>query len=681
MFHEIETVCPYCGVGCRMILRESGGRIQSVIPSPSGVNQGKLCIKGWSAHEFIHHEDRLTAPLVRNDRDSVFEETGWDDALDRIQRKLSQVLDESGPQAAAFFGSAKCTNEDNYALQKFARAVCGSPNIDHCARLCHASTVVGLNTAFGSGAMTNSIDDLEQADAIFIVGSNTSEQHPLIARRILRAVRDNGATLIVLDPRRIDLVDFAEIHLQNRPGTDIALINGLLKVIIDEGLEDVAFIEERTEGFDAFKEHLSSFTKEAVSEITGAPADSIVQAARILGKAERAAIVYAMGVTQRITGTDTVLALANLAMATGNVGRPGTGVNPLRGQNNVQGACDVGVLPNVYPGYQLVADGSVREFFNTAWETDRLPESAGLTLCEIMDAALDGRIRFLYILGENPALSDPDIRHVRKALESVEFLVVQDIFPTETSAFAHVVLPGASFAEKDGTFTSTERRVQLVRKAVDPPGEARQEWQVFSELAQNMGYGGMNWSNAREVFEDMARVTPQYRGLTFDRLDPDGLQWPCPDESHPGTPYLHRDGFTRGKGRFVPVDHRPPDELPDSDYPMSLITGRILFHYHTGTLTRRSPTLTAQVDEPYVEINPKDAADKGVQQGQMVKVTSRRGEITLKAFITETVSQDVVFIPFHFAEAAANMLTNRALDPQAKIPELKVCAVRLEAIV
>ena len=678
MFTDVDTICPFCGVGCHLVLRVHDGKVVAVYPGADDINEGKLCIKGWSAHEFIHHPKRLTSPLMRDDRSREFRTVSWDEALAFIKNRLEKVLAEEGADAVNILGSAKCTNEDNYALQKFARAVIGTPHIDHCARLCHASTVTGLAAAFGSGAMTNSINELADAEVILVIGSNTTEQHPLVGRRILRAVQEHHATLIVADPRRIDLAGEAHCYLQHRPGTDTALINGLLQVIIAEGMEDRPFIRERTEGFDEFAASLADYTPARVAEITGVPADKIIEAAHRYGRAGSAAIVYAMGITQHVSGTDNVLALANLAMATGNLGKPSTGINPLRGQNNVQGACDMGVLPDVYPGYRPVGDPSVKAFFSTAWKTDRLPGGPGLSLCEMMDAVLAQRTKWMYIMGENPALSDPDSAHVRRALETVEFLVVQDIFETDTTAYAHVVLPAASYAEKDGTFTSTERRVQLVRRAVEPIGESRPEWQVIAELARMRGYKEMNWESVGALFDEIARVTPLYGGMSHDRLAGGGLQWPCPDRDHGGTPYLHKDKFARGKGRFIPVRYNPPPELPDKDYPMVLTTGRSLFQFHTGTMTRKSPTLQAQLDEAYVEIHPDDAAGSGIDDGQEVTVASRRGRIRLAARVTETVPEKTLFIPFHFAEAAANELTLRTLDPKSKIPELKVCAVRIE---
>jgi formate dehydrogenase alpha subunit len=678
MWRDVETLCPFCGVGCRIVLRVYDEKVEALYPSEEGVNEGKLCIKGWSAHEFIHHPERLSRPLLRDDRSGEFREVSWDEALDVIKRSLDAVLESDGPDVVNFLGSAKCTNEDNYALQKFARAVVGTPHIDHCARLCHASTVAGLSMAFGSGAMTNSIDDLEDADVMLLIGSNASEQHPLIGRRIIKAVKEKGAALIVADPRQIDLVEFFSLHLRHRPGTDTALINGILHVILEEGREDRKFIEEYTEGFEEVAKSLGDYTPQNVEAITGVPSQKIVEAARMYAGAENAAIVYAMGITQHVSGTDNVLALANLAMATGNVGRKGTGINPLRGQNNVQGACDMGVLPDFFPGYQPAEDSNARDFFSKAWNTDRLPEKSGLTLCEMTEAILENQTKWMYIMGENPALSDPDSGHVRRALEKIDFLVVHDIFLTETAAFADVVLPGASYAEKDGTFTSTERRVQRIRKAVEPVGKARPEWQAIGDLAGRMGYEGMEWNTAREVFSEIAGVTPIYRGLSYDRLESEGIQWPCPEENHPGTPLLHSNGFARGKGRFIPVHYNPPPELPDKDYPLILMTGRSLFQFHTGTMTRRSPTLQEQLDEAYVEVNPGDAERLEIKDGMKVAVESRRGIIHIAARITETVLPGTVFIPFHFAEAAANILTLRTLDPESKIPELKVSAVRVK---
>jgi len=537
--------------------------------------------------------------------------------------------------------------------------------------------------------MTNSVPELEDADCILVTGSNTTEGHPLVARRIMRAV-EKGAKLIVVDPRDIQLARLATLHLRQRPGTDVAWLNGMMNVIISEGLEDRDFIESRTEGFEELKAVVAEYTPERVEAITGIPAEDLVAAARMYAQAERAAIVYAMGITQHVTGTDNVLSCANLAMLTGNVGKPSTGVNPLRGQNNVQGACDLGALPNVYPGYQKVTDPQIQAKFERAWGTELSPK-VGLTVVEMTDAAYEGRLKAMYIMAENPMLSDPDINHVREALERLDFLVVQDIFLSETAELADVVLPGASFAEKDGTFTATDRRIQLVRKAIEPLGESRADWEILCDLAKRMiekssrgfrgVHGGWEYSHPSEVMDEIAALTPIYGGVSYKRLEERGfLQWPCRSPDDPGTPYLHKGQFARGKGRFTPVHYRAPAELPDDEYPFLLTTGRMMFHWHTGTMTRRSRKLAKEVADGYVEMSPEDAEALGIKEGERVRLVSRRGQIEARVWITKRVSPGLIFIPFHFAESAANVLTNPALDPTAKIPEYKVCAVRVERI-
>ena len=671
--NKIRTTCPYCGTGCTLYLKVRNGQVVGVLPDENGPGEGRLCIKGWSAHEFIHHPDRLKTPLIKG-KDGRFKEVDWDTALSVIAEKVANIKKKYGGDAIGVFGSAKATNEENYLIQKFARAVIGKNNVDHCARLCHASTVVGLASAFGSGAMTNSIDELEDADVIFIIGSNTTEQHPLIATRILRAVR-NGSKLIIADPRFIDLAYFATIYMSQKPGTDVALLNAMMNVITSEKLYDEEFVKTRTENFEAFKKVIEKYTPDYVEKITTVPADKIREAARLYAKAEKAAIVYSMGITQHTTGVDNVVSTANLAMLTGNVGKESTGVNPLRGHNNVQGACDVGALPNVYSGYQRVDIEDIRKKFEDAWGV-KLPPKPGLTIVETINAA-GNSIKALYIMGENPMVSDPDINHVKEQLEKLEFLVVQDIFLSETAQLADVVLPGACFAEKDGTFTSTERCVQRIRKAVEPPGEAKADWEIIVELSKRLGYNGMNTS-PKEAMDEIAKLTPIYGGITYDRLERAGLKWPCPNKDHPGTKYLHKDKFTRGLGLFTPVEHQPPAEQPNDSYPFILTTGRLLYQFHTGTMTRRSPTLVIQAPEGFVEINPKDAKELGVNDGENIKVRSRRGEIVIRTKVTDKVRPGIVFIPFHFAETAANKLTIAALDPKAKIPEFKVCAVKLE---
>ncbi len=530
--------------------------------------------------------------------------------------------------------------------------------------------------AFGSGAMTNSINDLSQAQVFLVIGSNTTEAHPIIGIQIKKAVSENGAKLIVIDPRKIKLVDFAHIWLAQKPGTDVAIINGLLYVILSEGLVDKKFIRERTEGFEELKKVLSKYTPEAVEKISGVSAEDLRKAARLFGQAKSASIIYSMGITQHTTGVDNVLALANLAMATGNIGREGVGINPLRGQNNVQGACDVGCLPDVLPGYQKVLEEANRKKFEQAWNC-RLPEEPGLTVVEMTNAALDGKIVAMYIMGENPMLSDPDLTHVKEALESLDFLVVQDIFLTETAELADVVLPGVSFAEKDGTFTSTERRVQRVRKVIEPIGGARPDWQIILEVSRALGYS-MSYAHPSEIMTEIASLSPIYGGITYERLENGGLQWPCPTPDHPGTPILHREKFSRGLGKFHPVEYKPPAEEPDKNYPLILTTGRILFQYHTGTMTRRSEGINEITPTRIVEVNPNDAKKYRIEDGEEILVISRRGKVKARANVTTSIRPGTIFMPFHFAESAANILTNSALDPIAKIPELKVCAVRVE---
>lgn len=525
--------------------------------------------------------------------------------------------------------------------------------------------------------MTNSIDEIESSDIIFVIGSNTTENHPVIGSKIKRAV-NKGTKLILADPRDIELVSISDICLHQKPGSDAALINGLIHVIIKEELYDKKFVEERTENFDIMASVIEDYTPEKVEQITGIPAKDIIEAARLFASEERGSIYYAMGITQHSNGTDNVLALANLAMVTGNVGKEGTGVNPLRGQNNVQGACDMGALPNVYPGYQPVNKQEVREKFEKAWKTE-LPDKAGLTAVEIFNEA-GKQIKGVYIFGENPAMSDPDQNHIIEALKALDFLVVQDIFLTDTAQYADVVLPGVCYAEKDGTFTNTERRVQRIRKAVSPPGNARDDWKIICDLAKNMGYD-MSYKSPSEIMDEIASVTPSYGGIRYSRLDGTGLQWPCPDVTHPGTRFLHADKFARGLGKFTPIAHRAPEEEPDEEFNFVLMTGRMLYHYHTGTMTRRSKALNEHRPDAYVEINSEDAKRLGIRDNDRVKVISRRGGVETYAMVGERVMPGQLFMPFHYAESPANRLTNaKALDPVAKIPEYKVSAVKLEKL-
>ncbi len=642
------------------------------------VSNGALCVKGWNAYEFVNKLDRLKVPLIKSN--GGFKEVSWDTALGRVSKKLLEIKEKYGPDSLAFLSSAKATNEENFIMMKLARAVFKTNNIDHCARLCHASTVVGLAATFGSGAMTNSINEFEDADLFLVTGSDTTEQHPLIGSRIINAVNDKGAKLIVVDPRKIELAKYATIYMAQDCGSDVAWINGLMNVIIKEGLHDKEYVKQRTENFEELKTIVEQYTPEYVEKITKIPRDLLIQAARLYAKSKKAMIVYSMGITQHTTGVDNVKSLANLAVLTAHVGFASTGVNPLRGQNNVQGACDVGALPNVFSGYQKVTDDTVRANFEKMWRVENLQSKPGLTVTEIFNKALQGKLKALYIMGENPVISDPDSNHVREALKKLEFLAINEIFLSDTAQYADVILPAASFAEKDGTFTNTERRVERIRKAIEPIGQARPDWQILSEIAKRCGYNGMEYDRPSKIMDEIAQLTPIYGGISYDRLDPFGLQWPCPSKDHPGTVYLHKDKFAKGKGTFMPCEYKPADELPDDEYNFVLSTGRIYWHWHTGTMTRRTSTLDREVPAGYVEINPADAKKLNVKKGNLVRVSSRRGQIETQVLVTDKVKQGSVFIPFHFREAAANVLTNPAVDPVAKIPEYKVCAVKIEKL-
>jgi formate dehydrogenase alpha subunit len=673
---KVKTTCSYCGVGCQMYLHIKDNRVVEV----SGVedeapNYGSLCVKGRFGYDFIHDPDRLKTPLIREN--GSFREASWDEALNLVAESLNRVKQESGPNALGVFSSARITNEENYLAQKFARAVLGTHNVDHCDRLSHSSTVAGLTAAFGSGAMTNPIEDMEMADVILVTGSNTTENHPVLSSYVKRAATFKGTKLILVDPRKIPISGFAELWLRPNLGTDVAWINGIMHVIIKEGLYDEEYVKSRTVGLDDLKGAVEKYTPDYVEGITGIPKEDLMAAARLYGAAKAASILYAMGITQHITGTDNVKSLANLAMLCGNVGIQGGGVNPLRGQNNVQGACDMGALPDVYTGYQKVADLSISERMAKAWNVESLPQAPGLTVTEMMDKALDGDVRALYIIGENPLVSDPHLNHAEKCLDRLEFLVVQDIFMTETARMAKVVLPSASFAEKEGTFTNTERKVQRVQKAVEPPGEAKEDWRIICELSDRMGHP-MAYESSQTIMEEIAQVTPSYRGINYDRLEQGGIHWPCTGTDHPGTPCLHIDQFTCGLGVFHAIDYVPPAEMPDQEFPLYLTTGRVLYQYHTGTMTMKSSGLNEKAPGCFVEISLKDARRHGIEDEALLRVVSRRGEIEAKAKISRMAVEGTVFIPFHWARAAANRLTNPALDPTAKIPELKVCAVRIE---
>ncbi len=684
----IQTTCPYCGVGCQMHLHIKENFVFRVTaPFNVAPNYGNLCSKGRFGIDFTTHPDRLTTPLIRAGARGQFRPAGWDEALALVADRLAENLRTHGSSSIAALASAKATNEDNYVFQKWVRAVMHTHNIDHCARLCHAGSVTGLSLSLGSSAMSNSIAEMEHLHTFIVTGSNTTETHPVISLLLKRAVRRHGARLILVDPRQIELADFATLWLRQRPGTDVALFGAMAHVIVSEGLLNRDFIETRTEGFADYAESLESFTPEWAEDVTGVRAGLIREAARMYATAPSAAIYWGMGISQSVHGTENALALANLALLTGQIGRPGTGLNPLRGQNNVQGCSDSGGLPNVYTAYQRVDDPDVRAKFERAWSTS-LPAAPGLTVTEMFDAALAGRVRAMIALGENPLMSEPDLHHARAALEALDFLVCIDIFVNETSALADVILPAASFAEKDGTFTNSDRRIQRIRAALPLVGESRPDWAIICDLARRMESvlgvthsAGFDYAGPEEIWEEMRTVTPPFYGITYDRLAREGgVHWPCPALDHPGTPYLFADDFPRGRGKFWALEFGTDSELPDEHYPFHLTTGRVLYHWHGGTMTRRS-SLDEAFPEPVLEMHPQDAQEQGMVSGDWVEVTSRRGSVTCRVLVTERSPVGTVFLPFHFAEAAANVLTNTKIDPRAKIPDYKMAAVRLRKTV
>jgi formate dehydrogenase alpha subunit len=688
---EVRTLCPFCGVGCPIVVGVRGKEIVRVKGDRnSSVSQGGLCVKGRYGYDFVNHPDRLTRPLIRREgvpraaglaenvaAADIFRPAGWDEALAVTAAGLAKILTSSGPEALGVLSSAKCTNEENYLTQKFARAVLGTNNIDHCARLCHSSTVAAALESFGDGAMSNSIADIGEAEVMFVIGSNTTECHPIIARHMKRNIRKNGARLIVADPRATEMAHLADLHMSHHPGSDVALINGMMNWILQSGLQDDSFIAQRCEGFDLFRKKVECFSPEKAALISGVPLDDIRQAAEIFASARRGVVVFGMGITQHITGVDNVKSIANLLMLTGNMGRKGTGFSPLRGQNNVQGACDMGALPNVYPGYQKIVEPSAQTKFSEAWKVD-LSSRIGLPLTDMVIAADHEQLQAMYVVGENPLMSEPNLGHTRQAMAKLRFLAVQDIFLTETAMLADVVLPAASFAEKSGTFTNTERRIQLVRQVLEPPGSAKADWQIVAELASRMGYA-MSYTDSSAIMREIAELTPIYRGISHRRLErADGLQWPCWDNRHRGTSRLHAKDFTRGKGKFHVVTYKPPAEAPSLDFPLVLTTGRVLEHFHTGTMSRRSRVLETLEPQGHIDMNQEDAETVGVHADDFLQVTSPRGEIIVQVRIDNKVPQGTAFMAFHWREAPANLLTSEAVDPTARIPEYKVSSIRIE---
>ena len=680
---EVETTCPYCGVGCGITLRVRGdGRLSIMaddVPANSS-SRGTLCVKGRFATGFVHSKDRITTPLIK--RDGGWHEATWDEALDAAADGLARNRGHFGALA-----SAKATNEDGFVIQKLTRVVMGTNNVDHCTRLCHSPSVEAMLVSMGSGATSNSYQDYEEAGCLMVVGADASANHPVIAIRFRRAVA-RGARLIVVNPKRVDLCDQADLWIRQNPGTDVALFNAMARVILDEGLADLDFVRSRTEGFDAWVRSLEPYTLEHAEAITGVAREDIAQAARWYARPPFAGscLIWGMGITQHINGTANAHAVLNLSLAAGQMGFPGSGISPLRGQNNVQGCGDVGCIPTNLPGYAGYGAGDL-DRFERAWGV-RPPDQQGLVVTEMVEGCLDGRVRAMYVVGENPLLSEPDLHHAEKAIQQLDFLVVQDLFMHETAEHAHVFLPAAAFAEKDGTFTNSERRVQRIRQAIEPPGQARPDWWIACELAKRTArrlgttVTGFDYRHPTEIFDEMASLWPSVRGMTYARLEGGGLQWPCPSPEHPGTRYLYGESFPRGKGRFVPVAQTAAAaELPDPDYPFLLNTGRLLYHWHGGTMTRRVQGLLELAPRLEVAVHPSDARRLGVDDGAALRVVSRRGELTAYARLTEAVRPGAVFVPFvKLADSAANFLTNAALDPSAKIPEYKVCAVRLERI-
>jgi formate dehydrogenase alpha subunit len=694
----VPTTCPYCGVGCSLELHLHEDYIYKVTaPFESPVNQGNLCVKGRFGYDFIYHPQRVTTPLIRKtpqvpgERSQAFDlsewrDASWEEALEYVANRMTSIYRRDGPGAMAAYLCAKATNEDNYLLQKMIRSLFRTNNTDHCTRLCHAGSVVALQQAVGSSAMSNTAAEVQQTDCFIVTGSNTTENHPIIALQMKAAVMKHGSRLIVIDPRRIELCDFATLWLPLRPGTNVPVFSAMAHVIVNENLVNNAFIADRTEGYQEYIESLEKFTPEYAEMVSGVDRGLIIEAARMYANAQKAAIYWGMGISQLTIGTSSALSVINLALLTGHIGRPGTGLNPLRGQNNVQGASDMGAMPFHFPGYMPVDDPLNAGHWEAAWglEPGRLSRKRGLTTTEILSNAHPGGIRCLYIMGENPMMSEPNLNQTRLHMQQLEFLVAQDIFINESGAFADVFLPAVSWAEKDGTFTNTDRRVQRVRQALPPRGQARPDWQIICDLARRIEAHldpgapsvGWNYRSPEEIMTELSSAIPEYSGVTYARLEPFGLQTPVWDEQHPGTPYLFAETFPRGHAKLHPLEYVPVDESPDDEYPLILTTGRVLEHWHGGTMTRHSQ-LDALFPQAHIEVSPADAAMLALVDGQMVRVASRRGQIDLQLFITERASPGVVFIPFHFAEAAANLLTNDALDPQARIPEFKACAVNL----
>ncbi len=691
---ETESVCPFCGVGCKVSLKVKDGRVKYVEGINGPANEGRLCVKGRFGFDYIHHPHRLTKPLIRRDDAPAkglnvdpgnlmthFREATWEEAMEAAAGGLSRLRQAHGGQSVAGFGSAKCTNEEAYLFQKLIRQGFKHNNVDHCTRLCHASSVSALIENVGSGAVTATFNEIENADVAIIIGANPIENHP-VAATYFKQFTKRGGKLIVMDPRGQGMKRFAYQMLQFRPGADVSMLNAIMHVIVEEGLYDQQYIDAYTENWEAEKHHLKAFTPEAMEPICGISPEVIRDVARTFAGAKAAMIFWGMGVSQHIHGTDNSRCLISLALMTGQVGRPGTGLHPLRGQNNVQGASDAGLIPMFVPDYRSVEDDAVREDIFGVWGRDEdWSNKKGLTVTEIVDQVYAGNIKGMYIQGENPAMSDPDVEHARDAFARLEHLVVQDIFLTETANFADVILPASALYEKNGTVSNTNRQVQRVRPAVAPPGEAREDWQITVDLARRLGLP-WDYSDVSEVFDEMKLVMKSLDNITWERLKTETVTYPSLSETDPGQAVVFGDGFPRPEGRakFTPAAVIPPDEAPDETYPMIMTTGRQLEHWHTGSMTRRASVLDAVEPEANCSLHPKTLRNLGVSPGEMIRLTTRRGSIDIMARADRAVSEDMVFVPFAYVEAAANVLTNPAIDPYGKIPEFKFSAVRVEAI-
>ena len=689
----VPSVCPYCGVGCQLNYHVKDNEIVRVEGRDGPANHERLCVKGRYGYDYVHHRQRLTRPLIRkagvpktadfvmdpDDPLSAFREASWEEALELAGGTLKRIRDQLGGHALAGFGSAKGSNEEAYLFQKLVRTGFGSNNVDHCTRLCHASSVAALLEGIGSGAVSNPVMDVMKAEVVLLIGANPVVNHPVAATWLKNAVR-NGTKLILADPRRSELARHATHYLQFKPDTDVALLNAMMHVIVEEGLVAKSFVADRTSGFEEIRKNVAGYSPEAMAPVCGVDAATIRDVARMYAKSRGSMILWGMGISQHVHGTDNARCLIALSMMTGQVGRPGTGLHPLRGQNNVQGASDVGLIPMMYPDYQRVGDAEVRQKFEEVWGTTLDPQP-GLTVVEIMNAVHEGRIRGMYIMGENPAMSDPDVSHARQALAELEMLVVQDIFLTETGYLADVILPASAFPEKTGTFTNTDRSVQLGRQALDPPGEARQDLKIIVAMARKLG---LDWKydHPSQVFEEMRLTMPSIAGITWDRLEQEhAVTYPCEHEGDPGQRVVFTEDFptANGRGRFMPATIIPAAERPDDAYPFVLITGRQLEHWHTGSMTRRARVLDTIEPSPVASVHPEDLRALGVEPGNAITVASRRGSVTLSARADEGTPRGAVFIPFCYYEAAANLLTNPVLDPFGKIPEFKYCAVRVSA--